>query len=145
MPVYFDTGLLVKLYAQEANTPLVLRLVSSLSGPILFTSFQEAELINALHLKHGRGELPEADLEKALANLAGDMRSPMFRRQSPDWNRVFAGTVRLSTAHAAKTLCRTMDAIHVATALQLGAKEFATTDKKQTALAIASGLKVLSL
>ena len=144
MAAYLDTGLLLKIYVSEPDSAKVLALSQSLTGPIVLTRFQRAELVNALRCKEGRLEMTAADVAKALVDMRADLRSGFLVLREPDWNRVFAGTVRLSTAHAAKTLCRTLDAIHVATALHLGAREFATTDKRQSALATAAGLKVLS-
>lgn len=143
MPAYLDTGLLLKVYVNEPDSAAVFSLVQSLSGPLALTRFLRAELVNALRCKQGRGEITAADVAKALADLRADMRSGFVVLLEPDWSRVFAATVRLSNAHAAKTLCRTLDAIHVATALQLGAREFATKDKRQEKLAAAAGLKVL--
>lgn len=118
-------------------------LVQTLSGPVVFTRFQRAELVNSLRCKQGRGETTAADVSKALADVRADLRSGFLVLRELDWSRLFAATVRLSTAHAAATLCRTLDAIHVAAALQLGIREFATKDNRQTAFAAACGFRVL--
>lgn len=143
MAAYLDTGLLIKIYVNEPDSAKALALVESLSGPLLFTRFQRAEVVNTLRCKQGRRELTGADVAKVLADIRADLRSGFLLFREPDWSRVFAGTVRLSNAHAAKTLCRTLDAIHVAQALQLGAAVFATKDDRQCAFAKAAGLKVL--
>jgi hypothetical protein len=43
------------------------------------------------------------------------------------------------------TLCRTLDVLQVAAAMQLGIKIFGTTDSRQMVLARKAGLKVVSL
>ncbi len=143
MATYFDTGLLVKIYVNEPDSPRVFSLVQTLAGPLLFTRFQRAELVNTLRCKQGRGELSEADVTKALADIRSDMRSGVLAFRELAWERVFAGTVRLSNAYATTTLCRTLDAIHAAQALQLKATGFATKDARQAALARVAGLNVL--
>jgi len=54
----------------------------------------------------------------------------------------FELTVRLARIHAPSLGCRTLDILHVAAALELGAKEFWTFDERQAKLAKAVGLKV---
>ncbi len=142
MPVCFDTSLLVKLYTQEADTPQVLILASQV-GPIAFTDFHRVELVNALHLKQGRREITPLDLAQALANIEADVCPGALVRMEPDWKRVFAMTMKLSSLHTAAILCRTLDALHVAIALHYKARTFATNDLRQQKLAVAAGLKVL--
>jgi predicted nucleic acid-binding protein len=142
MPVCFDTSLLVKLYVQEADSPQVLML-ASLVGPIAFSDFHRVELVNALHLKQGRREITSLDVFKSLANIEADIRSGVLVRMEPDWKRVFAMTVKLSTVHTSALLSRTLDALHVAIALQYKSRAFATNDTRQEKLAVAAGLKVL--
>ena len=48
----------------------------------------------------------------------------------------------LAEAHAGLTGCRTLDALQVASALVLGAREFITADRRQTTLAAKAGLSV---
>lgn len=143
MAAYLDTGLLIKIYVNEPDSARVLALAQLLSGPLLFTRFQRAEMVNTLRCKQGRRELSAADVALALADLRADLRSGFLVFREMDGNRVLAGTVRLSNAHAAHTLCRTLDALHVTQASQLKATEFATKDSRQAALARAAGLKVL--
>ncbi len=57
MAVYFDTGLFLKLYLNEPDSPKALSLAARLTSPICFTPFLRAELVNALRCKEGRGEM----------------------------------------------------------------------------------------
>jgi predicted nucleic acid-binding protein len=143
MASFLDTGLLIKIYVNEPDSVQALSLVQSLTGPLIFTRFQRAETVNTLRCKQGRGELTHADVAKVLADIRADLRSGFLVLREPDWGRLFASTVRLSQSHAAKTLCRTLDAVHVAIALQLRSVEFATKDARQASLARAAGLHVL--
>lgn len=100
MAAYFDTGLLVKIYVNEPDSARVFALVQTLPGPLLFTRFQRAELVNALRCKQGRGEVTAADVDKTLADIRADLRAGILDFHELPWERVFAGTVRLSNAHA---------------------------------------------
>ena len=143
MAVYFDSSLLVKLFVLEPDTAKVAAFAAAIGKPIVFSDFQRTELVNALHCKEGRKEITAADVAKAMKDIQTELRQGALAWQEPTWKSVFALTVRLSSAYAATTLCRTLDAIHVALALSLGVKEFATRDHRQEALATAAGLKVL--
>jgi predicted nucleic acid-binding protein len=57
---------------------------------------------------------------------------------------VFATAESLSAAHGISTLCRSLDTLHVALALELGATEFCTFDLRQARMAAAAGLNVIS-
>ena len=107
MPVCFDTALLLKLYTPEPDSPAVVALDASLTEPIFITTFHLTGFANALLCKQGRGLASDADVVRVLA-------------KAPNWEHVFRRTLRLSAEHAAQTLCRTLDAIHVALALELG-------------------------
>lgn len=143
MPVCLDTSLLVKLYVSEPDSTAVLALVGSLREPIVFTDFHRAEFVTALHCKEGRKEITPAQLAKALADVNKDLQYGALVWMEVDWKRVLASTARLATAHAASTLCRTLDALHVALALHLKVRSLATKDHRQEQLALAVGLKVL--
>jgi predicted nucleic acid-binding protein len=72
----------------------------------------------------------------------------MRRRPShwftPSWDNLFARAETLSSQHTVSTLCRTLDTLHVALALELGAIEFCTFDQRQAAMARLAGLTVVS-
>lgn len=58
-----------------------------------------------------------------------------------DWAEVHRLAERLSATHTVANGFRTMDTLHVATALHLGAREFLTFNLRQRQLVIAEGLK----
>ena len=143
MAVYFDTSLLVSLFVLEPISPRVALFAASVGQPIVFSDFQRAELVTALHCKEGRNDITAADVAGAVKDVQSELLQGTLEWREPDWKHVFGLTARLSAAHGARTLCRTLDSIHVALALTLGCTEFATLDHRQEALAIAAGLKVL--
>ena len=53
---------------------------------------------------------------------------------------VFARALELSARHAVTLLCRSLDVLHVAAALELGCSRFVSGDDRQLALAAAEGL-----
>jgi predicted nucleic acid-binding protein len=68
----------------------------------------------------------------------------VLERLAVVWPDVFATAEALSNSHGISTLCRTLDTLHVALAIEFGFKEFCTFDLRQSLMASAAGLKVLS-
>jgi predicted nucleic acid-binding protein len=68
----------------------------------------------------------------------------VHERVTVSWPDVFASAEALSAAHGIGTLCRSLDTLHVALALELGATEFCTFDLRQSRMASAAGLKIIS-
>jgi predicted nucleic acid-binding protein len=142
LKIYFDTGLLLKLYSAEENSPKAVALVERYGVPIFFGGLQHAELRNALHRKCARKEITRQELMRALRDLQTDMDSGVLRNQEIDWSAVFAEANRSTDKYAQ---CMTLDALHVATALKLGLTSIVTTDERQALLARKAGLKIVSL
>jgi hypothetical protein len=61
-----------------------------------------------------------------------------------DWDSAWERCRALSDAHAGATGCRTLEALHVACAVLGFAAEFATSDRRQLALAELAGLRVIN-
>ncbi len=74
--------------------------------------------------KQGRGEITETERNAVLASFENDLAAGIFAETNPTWADVFTKAENLATAHAATNLCRSLDTLHVALALELGATEF---------------------
>ncbi|MCX6968083.1 MAG: type II toxin-antitoxin system VapC family toxin [Verrucomicrobia bacterium] len=143
MNAYFDTGVLVKLYCPEANTPEAVKLVQRFQPPLPFCHWQEIEIENALRLKVFRKEFTPLQLKKALVNFQEDIGGGLFKRVSYDMKDVFRVAGELSGRYAMTLGCRTLDILHVAVAKVIGVETFVTFDTRQAAVAAKAGLKVL--
>jgi predicted nucleic acid-binding protein len=132
---YFDSSVFVKLYHLEPNSPAAATHVRAVQRPIILTPLHRMEVHSAIRLIQGRGQITPAACQQAIAAFAADHTTGLFRQQSPVWPAVFARCEQLSADHAATTLCRILDTLHVALALELGATEFCTFDHRQAALA----------
>jgi len=145
LTIYFDTGLLLKLYAAEQNSRAVVALVRRYDSPICFTGLQHAELRNALNRKCGRKEITLRQLRKSLKDLQSDCDSGILQSPELDWNAVLARANQLTDKYAHSIPCRTLDILHVASVLELGIPSVGTTDTRQITLARKAGLKVVTL
>jgi len=142
MDAYLDSGVIVKLYVQEANSADAIRLVSSHEAPYVLTGWQALEVRNAIRLKAFRGDITPAAMTQSIAAFEQDSAANRWMRPGYTVADVEQKAKELSAGHAATLGCRTLDIIHVAAALVVGAKEFVTFDHRQAALAKAAGLTV---
>lgn len=142
MRAYFDTGLLLKLYTNEAESARVQAYVLQNAQPIPFLSLHRSECASALHLKAFRGECSVAQVNRALADIDEDLRKGVLCAFEPDWEHVWSRCGELTLAHTAVTGCRTLDTLHVACAVELGFRHFVSSDARQGTLAERIGLIV---
>jgi len=143
--VYFDTGLLVKLYYDEPNSAKAVALIQSYDKPIVFCGLQQTELRNALYRKCARKEMTPLQLAETLKAIQSDLDSGVLEIPDVDWPEVWREADRLTAKYALTTQCRTLDVLHVAAAKQLEIKIFGTADLRQMVVARKAGLKVISL
>ena len=71
-----------------------------------------------------------------------DIQSGILRLIGCDWPAIHSEAERLSAKYTAGTGHRSMDILHVATALTTGARDFLSFDRNQSRLARADGLAV---
>ncbi|MEW6304720.1 MAG: type II toxin-antitoxin system VapC family toxin [Verrucomicrobiota bacterium] len=140
MTTYIDTAILAKLYCPETDSDKATALVQNWDPPFIFTHLHELELRTALRLKAFRKEITLEVLAEALERLDEDIASGFLRRPSYDFQQVHREAERISAAHAATFGCRTLDILHVAAALSVGATDFVTYDLHQKKLAKETGM-----
>ena len=141
---YFDTGVLLKLYLPEPRAAEAVAFVAASIGNPPVTHLHELEMRSALRQKVGRGELTQTEGDALIAQLESDLTDGVNERVTVSWPDVFATAEALSAVHGVGTLCRSLDTLHVALALELGAAEFCTFDLRQSRMAAAAGLTVIS-
>lgn len=142
MDAYFDSAIIVKLYVQEATSPDALRLVGAFSAPYPLTQWQALEVKNAIRLKAFRAEITTREMSLSIAAFEQDIAACRWQRPAYSAAAIEQKAAELSAGHSATLGCRTLDIIHVAAALVIGAKEFLTFDRRQGALAKQAGLTV---
>jgi predicted nucleic acid-binding protein len=140
--IYLDTSSLVALYYPEARTARLEEYLRRRRSAVPFTWLHEIEFTNSLQLKLFRGEGTQAAVAATLAALRADVEADVFFRAQIAWQRVFAGALRLSAMYSSRFGTRTLDLLHVATACVLSAREFVTSDQRQSEIAEQEGLKV---
>jgi len=138
---YPDTSFLFNLYAPQAHSARATAHFAAMTEPLHLTSLNRFELVNAIQLSFFRGTMPRNTGLLALEKLDANIAIGALVVVSCDWPAVHGRAPQISMQHTGKGGHRGFDILHVATALELGAKEFLTFDARQSALAKAVGLK----
>lgn len=141
MSTYADTSFLVSLYVFDDNSARAAEMFAKISIPIILTPLVETEIVNALNLRVFRKDLDEKQKQASLDLFGKDARAGVFELKSLS-NEIFRQAAQISSRHTAKFGTRTLDLLHVASAVSLQAERFCTFDKKQAELARAEGLIV---
>jgi predicted nucleic acid-binding protein len=142
MDAYFDSAIIVKLYVQESTSPDAIRLVGGYAAPYALTHWQALEVKNAMRLKAFRAEITPVEMSQSIAAFEQDIATSRWQRPPYTAEAVEQKAEELSAGRSATLGCRTLDIIHVAAALVIGAKNFVTFDGRQGALAKQVGLPV---
>jgi predicted nucleic acid-binding protein len=141
LSVYADTNFAASLYMPDANSARAAQRMRRVRLPLLMGSLGELELTNAFRLRVFRGEMRAAEARTALAAFHDDLHHGIVA-VSPMPDSIYVQAERLATRWTARLGTRTLDILHVACALALGAESFYTFDDRQRRLASAAGLRI---
>lgn len=142
MPAYADTSFLVAVYSPEADSIQALSFMQRLRDPLPFTPFHRHELRNGIRLRVFRKEITVEQRKAAFLELDSDLEENVLAHIPISWTDTFREAEDLAATHTETLGSRSLDLLHVALAIVLGATEFFTFDTRQAALAKAAGLKV---
>ena len=109
--------------------------------PLLMTSFGELELTNAVALRLFRKELSGSQVKAAHALIRKDLEDGVLLVNALPVS-AFERAKRISRKQTPRLGTRTLDVLHVASALVLQADTFYSFDTRQAKLAAAEGLLV---
>lgn len=139
---YADSSFLVSLHRADSLHEAANAFMGKAALSLAFTPLHGIEVRNALRNATASGHLTAAECRLAFRQIDEDLRDELLIHIPVDWPDVFRRADELSEKHAAKDGVRTIDLLHIAMALECGAKTFLSFDKRQRKLAKAAGLKV---
>ena len=145
MSLYYDSGVLVKLYVREEFSDAVARFLAERREAVVINDLHEIEMRNALRLKRFHEEIDDEQLAASMAMLSSDLAARRMIRAGVDWQSVFAEAERLSAATTTGTGVRTIDLLHVVAALIRGATGLVSLDHRQRAAARLASLGIIEL
>lgn len=82
------------------------------------------------------------EVKTILTNVDKHEIKGVFHRPQINWADAFFLAMDISRKHTEKTGSRSLDIMHVATALTIGADRFLTLDERQSKLALIAGLRL---
>ena len=145
MSLYYDSGVIVKLYAREALSDVVTGFIARRGRAVAVNGLHEIEIRNALRLKRFRNEIDAGQLVASLGMIAADFVDRKLIRREVNWRPVYDAAERLSAASAATVGVRAIDLLHVAAALSQQADGLVSLDRRQCTAARRAGLEVIEL
>lgn len=143
-PTYVDPSALRSLYVHDDRSSGFCAWRRRIGGSLPITRFGRAEIVNSIRLAVHRGSIVEQVALGAMTDLDTDVREGRLTLVDVLWRRTLDLAAELSVQHTARLGTRTLDVLHVATAVVLGAGRFVSYDKRQVGLAKAVGLRVLA-
>jgi predicted nucleic acid-binding protein len=141
---YADPSALLKLYIHEPASAAMSAWRSRTKGALPVTPHGRLEIVNGICLAGFRKIITAEALSDAIASFDEDLAEGRYVDADILWRATLRRARELSRAHTPALGCRTLDVLHVATAIELGLRYFVTFDSRQGQLAKAAGLKPLT-
>ena len=141
--IYWDTSCVLALYVPEAISAQAATLAGEENKALISSAILEYEMTFALCAKEARGEISPGAAATVLAKFQSDLQrgrfllAPLGQDIKVRANRIAANILQ---SHPPAFL-RTLEGIHIATALQLDAREILTADKRMADASRLLGLK----
>lgn len=138
---YLDTSFLVKLYVSEPQSADAARMVQG--RQLVISWLSPIEIASAIHRKVKDRVITAVGAAGAIADFRRNQADGFFRVLPVD-HGVFLLAEQLLDQHADAIRLRSLDTLHVATALSGGIETFGTFDSGQKELVIRTGLRQLT-
>ena len=141
--IYVDPSALLKLYLHQPESAAMNAWRGKTRGGLVITHHGRVEVINGICLAAHRREITGEALTDTLASFDEDFADRRYRPADLLWRATLNRAAELSRTYSPKFGPRSLDVLHVASALELKMRSFVTYDKRQEDLARAVGLKTL--
>jgi predicted nucleic acid-binding protein len=139
--VYADTSFLVSLYSPDVHSIRAAATIARLRATVFLTPLGELELLNALELRGFRKEASGSETRLVQARFQEHIASGFFSQQAMPAT-VYERARQISRRRTAALGLRTLDILHVASAILLKGDRFLTFAQRQEQLAKAEGLRL---
>ena len=128
----WDTSALVKLYAMEADSAQFQELTAP-GAPLVVARIAHYEAHAVFRRREAEGSLPPGETAVLLREISADIASGKMVVQADDaeLETKFGEVMEQCHSQTPPIFIRTNDALHIASALVAGEKEFITADGRQ--------------
>jgi predicted nucleic acid-binding protein len=141
---YADPSALLKLYIHEPQSAAMSAWRARAKGALPITPHGRLEIVNGICLAAFRKLIDAEAMSDAIASFDEDFAEGRYSQADVLWRATLRRAGELSRRHTPALGCRTLDVLHVATALELGLRSFVTFDGRQQRLARSAGLKAIT-
>lgn len=142
---YWDTSALIKLYAPEPDSPYFLDLLAQAQQPLLSADIARAEVLCTLYRKQQVGDLVVGGATILFTRFLNDIASGrlILIPNGADVTAEAHALVQKAYSQPQPLLIRSLDALHVASALAAKATTVVATDTRLRSVAELMGLETL--
>lgn len=141
---YCDTSFLLALYVErDFFNPHALRIAAKFTDPIPYTLLGEFELLNGIHRAFAAKIVSRLEYDAILRQISRDEVDGFLFRTPVNQVNHFTKARELSKRYTPTLSSRSLDILHVATALLIGVSDFISFDGRQRTLADAAGLELV--
>ncbi len=142
--IYVDPSALVKLYVHEPQSAAMSAWRTRTKGALPVTQQGQLEIVNAIGLAAFRHAITSRAMADALSSFEEDVTEGRYLHADVLWRATVERSIKLSRRYTPSLGCRSLDVLHIATALELGLPLFVTFDERQGRLARAAGLRLIA-
>lgn len=141
--IYADPSALLKLYIRQPESAAMNAWRARVRGALAVTAHGRVEIVNGICLAAFRGDISAEAMTDTLASFEEDLAEGRYVQADLLWRAALKRAGGLSQQYTPALGCRSLDVLHVASALELGHGNFVTFDLRQQKLARAAGLKLI--
>ncbi|MCX6957131.1 MAG: type II toxin-antitoxin system VapC family toxin [Verrucomicrobiae bacterium] len=143
MKYYCDTSILASIYLEDSHSKKAMQWLQNAVLPIPLSLFSELELMSAIQQRLFRKEITQTEVLKCHYYFQKNLNQGVYKRVTLE-GKEYSQALQLVRNYTSSIGCRTLDVLHVASALLLNIQEFVTCDVRQKLLAETAGLRVIS-
>jgi predicted nucleic acid-binding protein len=142
MKSYADTGFLVSLYLNETTTAAATAAVQTVRQPLPLIPLGFLELRNAHYLAVFRKQITEETRAAAWQRVELDIKNGIYVETPISQLDLHEQAAQLAQKYTATFGTRTLDLLHLAAAILIGANQLFSFDERQRQAAKREGLKL---
>jgi predicted nucleic acid-binding protein len=140
LTIYADTSFLVSLYVPDRHSAEAQRRLAARPS-VWLTALHRTEFTHAIYQHVFQRKMTAAEAQQVLHDMEEDRAAGVWREADlPEM--ALERSADLARKHGARLGVRTLDSLHVASALELKAECFWTFDERQSKLAGLEHLKI---
>ncbi|HUR17294.1 MAG TPA: type II toxin-antitoxin system VapC family toxin [Candidatus Limnocylindrales bacterium] len=143
--IYADPSALLALYIHEPASAATSAWRWRTTGALPLTLHGRLEIVNGIGLAGFRKAISAEAMKDAMESFEEDIADGQYVETDVLWRATLRRASELSAAHTPAIGCRTLDVLHVATALELELPFFLSLDVRQRRLAKTAGLRLVQL